>query len=169
MNLLVGRIPADYSSACVAGWLSIYLSSPSNLVSTVIDHPLCNCLVKKVSEGTDVFTHKHTGLPTSSFSIVPCSVCSQAHMYKINYMDKQFFIITKPQDKNSLNWPVDNGHSRLGLQIYFFIISENAEHIDYRDRKRVGRGGYTNKMGYIYILILLINIILMNFHHLFLF
>ena len=71
-------------------------------------------------------------------------------MYEINYIDQQFFIIIKPQDKNSLNWPVGSGHSRFGLQIYFFIISEKAERIDYRDERRVWGGeGYANKMGYI--------------------
>ena len=73
-------------------------------------------------------------------------------MYEINYIDWQFFIITKPQDKSSLNWPVGSGHLSLGLQIYFFIISEKAERIDYGDGRRVGGGGgYANKMGYIYI------------------
>ena len=63
-QLLVGRGPADYSDACVA--LYFYVSSPSDLVSTVITRSLCNCLVKKVNHGTDVFTHKHTELPASS-------------------------------------------------------------------------------------------------------
>ena len=52
----------------------------------------------------------------------------QERMYEINYIDRQK---TKPRDKNSLNWPVGSGHSHLGLQIYFFIIPEKAEHIDY--------------------------------------
>ena len=34
-----------------------------------------------------------TQLPASSFSIIPCSVCSQAGTYEINYIDRQFFII----------------------------------------------------------------------------
>ena len=62
---------------------------PSDLVSTVIACPLCSCLVKKISQGTDVFTHKHTELPASS---LPCAVCSQARMYEINHIDHQFFI-----------------------------------------------------------------------------
>ena len=84
-------------------------------------------------------------------------------MYVINYIDQQLFIITKPQDKNSLNWPVGSGHSRLGQQIYFFIISEKAECIDYGDGRRggVGEGGTQIK--------LLINIMLKDFHHLLLF
>ena len=45
-------------------------------------------------------------------------------MYEINYIDQQFFIITKPQDKNSLNWPVGSGHSCIQLQIYFFIMKK---------------------------------------------
>ena len=119
---------------------------PSDLVSTLIARPLCNCLVKKINQGTDVFTHQHTELPASSFSNVPCTFI---------YIDRQFFIITKPQDKSSLNWPVGSGHLRLGLQIYFSIISEKAERIDCGHGKRVGGeggGGYVNKMGYIYII-----------------
>ena len=37
---------------------------------SVWSHPLCNCLVKKINQGTDVLTHKHTELPASSFSIM---------------------------------------------------------------------------------------------------
>ena len=70
-----------------------------------------------------------------------CSVWSQAHMYEINYIDQQFFIVTKQQDKNSLNCPIGIGHSSLGLQIYFFTISEKAERIDYGDGRRVRGGG----------------------------
>ena len=74
---LVGRDPAAYSisNASVAGSLHMFLyfyvsSPPSDLVSTVITRPLCNCLVKKVNHGTDLFSHKHTELPASSFSII---------------------------------------------------------------------------------------------------
>ena len=56
-----------------------------------------------------------------------------------------------------LNWPVGSGHSSVGLQIYFFIISEKAERIDYRDATRVGGRGYANKISYIYIYIDIIN------------
>ena len=31
----------------------------------------------------------------------------------------------------TLKWPVGSRHAPLGLQIYYFIISENADHIDY--------------------------------------
>ena len=44
--------------------------------------PLCNCLVKKINQGTDVFAHRHTELPASPFSIV----CSQARVYEINHI-----------------------------------------------------------------------------------
>ena len=40
------------------------------------------------------------------------------YLHEINHVD---LIVTKLQDKNSLKWPVGSGHSRLGLQIYFFI------------------------------------------------
>ena len=86
-------------------------------------------------------------------------------MYEINCVDHQFFMITKPQDKNSLNLPVASGHSCLGLQIYFFY-HEKAERIHYGDGR--GLGGTQIKWA-VYILTLLINIMLMVFHHLFLF
>ena len=69
-------------------------------------------------------------------------------MYEINYIDQQFFIITKPQDKNSLNWPVGSGHSRLGLQIYFLSWKSWAH---WATGMEEGLGGYANKMGSIYI------------------
>ena len=31
----------------------------------------------------------------------------------------------------TLWWPVGSQHAPLGLQIYYFIISKNADHIDY--------------------------------------
>ena len=58
---------AIYASICLYFYVS---SSPFDLVSTVITRPLCNCLVKKINQGTDVFTHKITELPASSFSII---------------------------------------------------------------------------------------------------
>ena len=72
-------------------WLSIYLStyismSRRHLLTSFpqwLSDPLCNCLVEKVNHGTDVFTHKHIELPASSY------ICSQAHMYEINYIDRQ--------------------------------------------------------------------------------
>ena len=102
----------------VVTFISIYPSMP--LFHSDCSPPL-QLPCQKINQGRDVFTHKHTKLPTSPFSIVPCSVCSQARMYEINYNDQQFFIITKPPDKNSLNWPVGSGLSRLGLQIYFLL------------------------------------------------
>ena len=61
-------------------------------------------------------------------------------MYEINYIDQQFFVITKPQDKNSLNWPVGSGHSHLDCK-YTFIISEKADRIDYGVEGGLGGGG----------------------------
>ena len=31
----------------------------------------------------------------------------------------------------TLQWPVGSWHAPLGLQMYYFIILENADHIDY--------------------------------------
>ena len=86
-------------------FLSIYLSV---YLSMSRRHPPSATALSKRSTRVQMFS-------LTFFSIVHCSVRSQARMYEINYIDQQFFIITKPQDKNSLNWPVGNGHSRLGL------------------------------------------------------
>ena len=75
-------------------------------------------------------------------------------MYEINYIDQQFFIITKPQDKNSLNWPVGTGHSRLALQIYFLSFLEKLSAFTTGMEEGLaggGGGGLREKMGYIYI------------------
>ena len=45
-----------------------------------------------------------------------------------------------------LNWPVGSWHGPLGLQIYYVIISENADHIDYLYGEG-GRGGSAVKEG----------------------
>ena len=75
---------------CYCGWVSIYAGWLAGWLyfcliigfrphfHSVWSHPLCNCLVKKINQGTDVLT-------ASSFSIM----CSHAHMYKINYIDPQ--------------------------------------------------------------------------------
>ena len=88
-------------------------------------------------------------------------------MYEINYIDQQFVIITKPQDKNSLNWPVGSGHSRLGLQIYLLSFLKKLSTLTTGMKRGLGRGEDANNN--IYILTLLINIMLMDFHHLLLF
>ena len=46
----------------------------------------------------------------------------------------------------TLQWPVGSRHAPLGLQIYYFIISENADRIDYLYGEG-GRGGSAVKEG----------------------
>ena len=70
----------------MCNYVSIYISvavSPSDLLSTVIISLPLQLPSQKVNHDTDVFNHKHTELPASSFSIM----CSQALMYEINYID----------------------------------------------------------------------------------
>ena len=62
-------------------------------------------------------------------------------MFEINYIDQQFFIITKPQDKNSLNWPVGSSHSRLGLQIYFLSFLKKLSALTTGMEGGLGGGG----------------------------
>ena len=120
--LSVGRCPADYS---VGGWLyvfclSIFLLSPSNLVSTVITHPLCNCLVKKINQGTAVFTHKHTELPVSSFRVI----CVLKHIHT------RLIILTCGKNNHKIKI-TGIGQLAVGSRPvdfkYTFIISENAD------------------------------------------
>ena len=112
--------PSDQSDAIVAGFLSIYLSVCLVVgfrprFHSVWSRPLCNCLVKKINQGTDVLTHKHTELPASSFSIM----CSQACMYEI-------IILTGSKNNNMIKIAesgqvaVGSWHPPLGLQTYFY-------------------------------------------------
>ena len=103
---------------------------------SVLSHPLCNCLVKKINQGTDVFTHKHTELPASSLSIM----CSEARMYEINYIDRQW---KQSQDKTSWKWPVGNRHPPLRLQIYFIISDKCLPALT----AHMGREGVCEKVG----------------------
>ena len=78
---------SDQSDAFVAGFLYIFVSIYLSIFLCLVvgfrprfhsawSRPLCNCLVKKINQGTD----KHTELPASSFSIM----CSQTRMYEID-------------------------------------------------------------------------------------
>ena len=68
----------DSSNGSVAGWLymflPIYISMSHHHLptsfSTVITHLFYNGFVKKVNHVTDNFTHKHTELFASFFSII---------------------------------------------------------------------------------------------------
>ena len=82
-----------------------------------------------------------------ALSLVQCvfkHVCT-----RLTILTSSFFIITELQDRN--NWSVGSGNSRLGLQIYFFIISEKAERIDYMDGRRVCGATRIKWAVYIYI------------------
>ena len=80
-------------SACLSVCLSIYISvqsSPSDLVSTVILRPLCNCLVKKINQGTDV------NININMLNCLPPLLLLylvQARMYEINYTDRHFLLL----------------------------------------------------------------------------
>ena len=94
-HLLVGRAyKALRPKRCYCGWVPIYVSIYLPIVchlyflsrhrvatsfSQFLSRPLCNCLVKKIKQDADVFTHKHTQLPASSFSIM----CSQARITRL--------------------------------------------------------------------------------------
>ena len=79
---------------------------------------------------TNVFTHKHSELPACSFSIIPVQ-------FVLKHVPARLTILTgsktsqKIKITKTLSWPVRTLHSPLGLQIYFFVISENAYRIDY--------------------------------------
>ena len=79
---------------------------------------------------TNVFTHKHSELPACSFSIIPVQCV-------LKHVPTRLTILTgsktQSEDKNNQNFVVASWQSSfaLGLQIYFFVISENAYRIDY--------------------------------------
>ena len=68
------RRPYDQSDAIVAGFLYMLVSIVFlclvvgflHRFTVFLSRPLCNCLVEKINQGTDVLTHKHTALPASS-------------------------------------------------------------------------------------------------------
>ena len=109
--------PSNQKDVIVAGFLSIYLSN--DLVFSVWSRPLCNCLVNKINQGRDVFTHKHTELPASSFSIK--QVCTR-------------LIILTGGKNNSKIKIAQSGKLAVGSHPfdckYASIISENADSID---------------------------------------
>ena len=114
----------------VTGWLSIYVSIFLCLVvtlwllSTVIISPLCNCLVKKVNHGTDVsLINILNCLPHLIF--VPKHICTRLTILTSSKNNHKIKVA------ETLQRPVGNEHAPLGLQIYYFIISENADCIDY--------------------------------------
>ena len=82
---------------------------------SVWSRPLCNCLVKKISQGTDVLTHK---LPTSSFSVM----CSQALCTRLIILTSNHKIRIDVASWQSAFTP--------STANTFFIISENADRID---------------------------------------
>ena len=97
---------------------------------------LCNCLVKKINQGTDVFTHKHTELPASSL----LALCVLKHVCKT------LIILTGGKNNNRIKI-AESGQSAVGIHPfdckYTFIISENADRIDFL----YGEGGVCEKVG----------------------
>ena len=68
------------------------------------------------------------------FSIINILNCLPPLIFVLKHICTRLTILTsskkQSQDK-TLYWPVGSQHAPLGLQINYFIISKNADHIDY--------------------------------------
>ena len=111
----------------ICNWLAIWLAIFLCLVvgflprfHSVWSHPLCNCLVKKINQGTDVLTHNC--LPPLLALSVPKHVCTR------------LIILTSCKNNHKIKIDVGSWQSAVGIHPfdckYLFIISKNADCID---------------------------------------
>ena len=90
------------------GWVPIYVtgyisvsSYASDLVFSVWSCPLCNCLVKKINQGTDVLTHNC--LPPLLALCVLKHVCTR------------LIILTRGKNNHKIKIAVASWHSAFGI------------------------------------------------------
>ena len=117
MRLWLGSYFCLYLSICLSVFLCLVVGFRPRFHS-LWSRPLCNCPVKKINQGIYVLTHDC--LPP----LLASSICGT-----------RLIILTGGKSnhkiKNSCGQlAVSSRHPPLRLQIYFFIISENADHID---------------------------------------
>ena len=107
-----------YVSGWVSGYLAIFLCVVVGFrprFHSVWSRPLCNCLVKKINQGTDVLTHNC--LPPLLALCVLKHVCTRLIILTSNH---------------KIKIDVDSWQSAFTASTAntFFIISENADRID---------------------------------------
>ena len=80
------------------------------------------------------------------FSLINILNCLPPLMFVPKHICTRLTILTGSENNHktkvaeTLSWPFGSWHVPLGLQIYYFIISGNADHIDYLYGEG-GRGG----------------------------
>ena len=71
------------------------------------------------------------------FSLTNIVNCLPPLIFVLKHICTRLTILTGSKNNHKIKvaetfkWPVGSRHALLGLQIYYFIISENADHIDY--------------------------------------
>ena len=92
------------------------------------------------------------------FSLINILNCLPPLMLIPKHIYTRLTILTGSKNSHNIKvaemlwWPVGSQHAPLGLQIYYFIISKNADHIDYlygegRRREECCKGGCESKTG----------------------
>ena len=70
------------------------------------------------------------------FSLINILNCQPPVIFVPKHICMRLIILTSSENNHkikvaeTLYWPVGSWHTPLGLQIYYIIISENADHID---------------------------------------
>ena len=70
------------------------------------------------------------------FSLINTLNCLLSLIFVLKHICTRLTILTRSKNNHkikvaeTLQWPVGSQHAPLGLQIYYFIISKNADHID---------------------------------------
>ena len=71
------------------------------------------------------------------FSLINILNCLLPLIFVLKHICTRLTVLTPSENNHklkvaeTLQWPVVSWHATLGLQIYYFIISENAYSIDY--------------------------------------
>ena len=71
------------------------------------------------------------------FSLINILNCLPPLIFVLKHICMRLTILTSSKNNHKIKvaetlwWPVGSRHAPLGLQIYYFIISKNADHIDY--------------------------------------
>ena len=95
------------------------------------------------------------------FSLINILNCLPPLIFVLKHICTRLTTLTSSKNNHkikvaeTLQWPVGSQHAPLGLQVYYFIISENADRIDYlyggggggRERGDCCKGGSESKMG----------------------
>ena len=113
----------------LANYLSIYISMSCHHLLTLPFH-------------SDYLSPSATALWKRStmvqmFSLINILNCLPPLIFVLKHIYTRLTILTGSKNIHNINitetlqWPVGSRHAPLGLQIYYFINSENADHIDY--------------------------------------